>query len=94
MFSNDNKKNINWKDVEIQWHSIKPNIPEIEYTILKDCNDNLKGLKKVSDLQFHCIFLNNDREHNVVVVWGQEENELLHCEFNEKVNWVKLNKIV
>jgi hypothetical protein len=78
---------INWDNVTIVWHDEMPAIDNIEHIVLEDCKKSLWGLGRVSDLVFHLVFLSKNHDSNVVNVWGEEDNEDLHCEYVAEVDW-------
>jgi len=81
---------INWHEVKIVWHSDVPNIPNYEQAIIEDCERSLWGLDRVSELIFHHIFLGPNMDNDVVIAWGEEDNEDLHCEFLPSVIWANM----
>lgn len=87
---------IDWSKVKIVWHGDMPNYPDVEKLIREDCEQGLHSLSKVSSLVFHHIFLSDSYEKDVITVWGEEDNEDLHCEYSPDVSWepMKGNKDV
>ena len=78
---------INWDEVTITWHDEAPEIDNIEQLVREDCKKSLWGLNRVSDLVFHHVFLGKSYEEDVVNVWGQDEDEELHCEYVAELVW-------
>lgn len=82
---------INWKTVLIQWHDEAPEINNIEQTVRDDCEKNLKSLNKVSDLIFHHVFLGKSHFNDVINVWGEDDDETLHCEYVAEVSQIDID---
>jgi hypothetical protein len=82
---------IDWSQVKLVWHCEVPDIPNLHQLVIKDCEKCLWGLDKVSDLVFHHVFLGEDMEHDVITVWGEEDNEDLHCEYHADVRWASID---
>lgn len=41
----------------------------------------------------HTVFLNNNMEKGPVVhVWGEENDNRFHCEYQDSVKWITLNE--
>ena len=85
-----NDKDIDWSQVKIVWHSDVPNLPNVEDLIREDCVRSLESLSTVSSLIFHHVFLSDSYEKDVITVWGEEDNEDLHCEYSPTVTWSNL----
>ena len=81
---------IDWSQVNIQWHGPRPDIQDVERLVLEDCAISLDGLDRVSELIFHHVPLEKSWDHNVVVAWGEEDSEDLHCEFMPTVTWTNM----
>jgi hypothetical protein len=79
---------IDWSKIKLVWHGDVPNIPDLEKTILDDCEGSLWGLSKASSLIFHHVLLGSTYNEHVIHVWGEEGDEdALHVMYEEKVEW-------
>lgn len=85
---------IDWFQVEIIWHGPVPTLPNINDLVRLDCTKNLNGLECVGDLLFHTIFLTNSQDKEIVIAWGEgEDDNNLHCEYHPIANWQSLADI-
>ena len=81
--------------IQLKWHKeIPDNILEIESIVKQDLskvNDDLEG--KCSNLIFHHVFLTDDYDGPLVIVWGEEgDNDFYHCEYDPKPNWSSIKE--
>lgn len=83
---------IDWSKIKLHWYGKPPAIDNYEQLVLKDCEENLCGLGRVSDLVFHTICLSNSYEYDIITVWGEESDEILYCEYEPKPKWVTLKE--
>jgi hypothetical protein len=85
---------IDWSKVTLRWYGKPPAIENYEELVLTDCENNLWGLSRVSDLTYHLICLSNSYEYDIITVWGQpQEENILHCEYEPKPKWISLREM-
>lgn len=85
---------IDWSKIIFHWYGNPPNIDNYEDVVRKDCEDNLWGLDRVSDLAFHTICLSNSYEYDIITVWGEIGSEnTLYCEYEPKPKWITLKEM-
>lgn len=83
---------IDWNSIKLHWYSDPPPIENRDLVVLQDCEKNLGGLEKVSELVFHIIPLSTKSyEYDIITVWGERGSEnVLYCEYEPKPSWISL----
>lgn len=84
---------IEWSKIKLVWYGNRPSIEGYEDIVLKDCEENLWGLDRISDLTFHTIYLSKNYEYDIITVWGEESSDFLHCEYEPKPKWITLKEM-
>ena len=84
---------IDWSKVKLHWFKRPNHIENYEELVRKDCEQSLWGLSRVSDLTFHTIYLSNSFEYDIIIVWGEDSDEILYCDYDPKPTWITLKEL-
>lgn len=77
---------------KLVWHGVYP--AAVVEQVRTDIADELIDLGCAADLVFHTVFLGDDlKTCPVVMVWGEEGSDALHCEYHAKSEWVSLSEM-
>lgn len=77
---------------ELVWHGEYP--PSVVERVRADialCLD--EDLDDPSELCFHTVFLTDDMDGAIVVVWGEVGSPALHCEYHGNAQWVPISEL-
>ena len=77
---------------ELIWHGEYPAacVERVRADIALCLDDDLD---EAEDLGFHTVFLGEDLDGAIVMVWGENGNPALHCEYYEKAEWVPISEL-
>lgn len=82
---------IDWSTITLHWYNKPDHISDYDDLVRKDCEESLRNLNKVSDLTFHVIPLSNSSfEYDIIIVWAEESDDILYCDYEPKPEWVSL----
>jgi hypothetical protein len=82
--------------IRLKWHGEFPDdLLEIEQVVRQDMSDLHEQFHgNCSKLIFHTVFLGEDLEGPIVMVWGQEgDDDQYHCEYDPNPDWQSFSEL-
>jgi hypothetical protein len=75
------------------WHDTPDDIiAQYEQTVRDDLTRYvIDDIAKPSDLVFHLVFLTKDYNGPNVIVWGKENDDAYHCQYEATMKWESEN---
>jgi hypothetical protein len=80
------------KPWELHWPEGEPSA-EIVAATVADIAVSLEGLSKAEDLIFHTVFVGENSDGPLVMVWSEMDDDRLHCEYHAEPKWATINEV-